>query len=104
MKVANGKEAVVSIPVIVKPIEVEVALGTVLVEAQNVAVTIDLANGVLYEKFSMPPPLEFFKFQRLYLIRGSRSLRSTSPNFSYQLSLFFEIIFSDYPPTLFRES
>lgn len=59
LKVANSKESVVVIPVIVEPIEVEVALGTVLVEAQNVTVTIDLANGALYEKFSIPPPPEF---------------------------------------------
>jgi hypothetical protein len=51
--VANREEAVVGVPVIVPPIEIEVALGTVLVEIRHVAVTIDLANGALYEKPSM---------------------------------------------------
>jgi hypothetical protein len=101
LKVANGQETVVVIPVIVPPIEVEVALGTVLVEVRHVAVTIDLANGALYEKRSMPPPTEYFTFQRLYRICDSRSCRSTSRSFSYQLSLFFKIIFSDCPTTLF---
>lgn len=52
-KVANGQEAVVGIPVIVEPIEVEVALGTVLVEIRHVAVAIDLRDGALCEKPSV---------------------------------------------------
>ena len=60
MIVANRKEAVVGIPVIVPPIEVKVALGIVPVEVRNIAVTIDLANGALCEKPSMPLPVDCF--------------------------------------------
>lgn len=55
MIVANREKAVVSIPVVVPPIEVEVALRTVLVQTRHVAVTIDLANGALHEKPSVTP-------------------------------------------------
>ena len=57
---ANTEEAVVGIPVIVPPIEVQVALGIVPVEVRNVAVAIDLANGALCEKPSMPLPADSF--------------------------------------------
>ena len=58
--VANRKEAVVGIPVIVPPIEVEVTLRIVPVEVRNVTVTIDLANGALCEKPSIPLPPDCF--------------------------------------------
>ena len=60
MIVANRKEAVVGIPVIVPPIEVEVTLGIVPVEVRNVTITIDLANGALCEKPSMALPPDIF--------------------------------------------
>ncbi len=41
---ANGEETVVAIPVVVPPIEVEVALGIVPVEIRHVAVAIDLRD------------------------------------------------------------
>jgi hypothetical protein len=44
MQVANSKEAIVRIPIIVEPIQVEVPLGTVLVEFRHVAVVIDLRD------------------------------------------------------------
>ena len=44
MTVANGEETVVAIPVVVPPIEVEVALGIVPVEVRHVAVAIDLRD------------------------------------------------------------
>ncbi len=47
--VANGQETVVAIPVVVVPIEVEVALGVVPVEARHVAVAVDLRDGTLCE-------------------------------------------------------
>ena len=40
MTVANGEETVVAIPVVVPPIEVEVALGIVPVEVRHVAVEV----------------------------------------------------------------
>ncbi|MFA6463544.1 MAG: hypothetical protein WCV55_00905 [Candidatus Paceibacterota bacterium] len=59
--VANGKEAIVGVPVIVPPIEVEVTLRIILVQIRDVAVAIDLVSGALYEK----PPISllpnFFK-------------------------------------------
>lgn len=58
--VANAEEAVVGIPVIVPPIEVKITLGIVPVEVRNVAVAIDLANGALSEKPSMPLPADNF--------------------------------------------
>jgi hypothetical protein len=45
--VANGQEAVVAIPVVVPPIEVEVALPVVLVEMRHVAVAVDLGDRAL---------------------------------------------------------
>jgi hypothetical protein len=54
-KVANRQETIVRIPIIVPPIEVELALRVVLVEIRHVAIAIDLGNGALYEKPSMPP-------------------------------------------------
>ncbi len=47
MKVANGKEAIVRIPVVVEPIQVEVPLGIVPVEVRHVAVAIDLRDRAL---------------------------------------------------------
>lgn len=44
MKVANGEEAIVRIPVVVEPIQVEVPLGTVPVEVRHVAVAINLRD------------------------------------------------------------
>jgi hypothetical protein len=58
--VANSKETIVSIPIIVEPIQIEVALGTILVEVEHVAIAIDLRNGTLYEKLSGPPLPDFF--------------------------------------------
>ena len=60
MKVADGKETIVGIPVIVPPIEIQVALRVVPVEVRHVAVVSDLANGALYEKQSKPPPTDNF--------------------------------------------
>jgi hypothetical protein len=58
VKVANRKEAVVGVPVIVEPVEVQVPLRVVLVKVRNVAVIIDLTNGALYEKPSTTPSPE----------------------------------------------
>jgi len=58
--VANTEETVVGIPVIVPPIEVQVALGIVPVEVRNVTVAINLTNGALCKKPSMPPPADYF--------------------------------------------
>ena len=54
---ANRQEAIVGIPVIVPPIEIEVTLGIVPVEIRHVAVAIDLSNGALCEK----PPVSIAK-------------------------------------------
>ena len=59
---ANGKETIVGVPVVIPPIEVQVPLGIVLVEIRDVAVAIDLSNGALCEKPSMAlPPDRFTK-------------------------------------------
>ena len=58
---ANSEEPIVSIPVIVEPIEVEAALRGILVEIRHVAVTIDLTDGTLCENPSIPPPPEYSK-------------------------------------------
>ena len=60
MIVANPKEPIVGIPVIVPPIKVEVALRTVLVQVRDIAVTIDLSNGVLCKKLSITLLPEYF--------------------------------------------
>ena len=52
---ANSKEAIVGIPVTIQVVEVEVALGTVPVEVEHVAIEVDLSNGALYEKPSVSP-------------------------------------------------
>ena len=56
-RVANGEEAVVAIPVIVPPIEVELPLGVVPIEVRHVAMTPDLGDGTLYKLPSISPPL-----------------------------------------------
>jgi hypothetical protein len=47
MKVANGEETIIGIPVIVPQIEVEVPLGVVFVEFRHVTIAIDLRNRAL---------------------------------------------------------
>lgn len=47
MTVANGEEAVVAIPVVVPPVEVEVTLAVVPAEVRNVAVVTDLRDRTL---------------------------------------------------------
>jgi hypothetical protein len=90
VKVANRQEAVVGVPVVVEPIEVEVTLRTIPVEVRHVAVAIDLANGALYKKPSVPPPLECaIIFQKLYRIRDQSCSGLISLSFSHQLSLIF---------------
>lgn len=59
--IANPKETIVGIPVVIKRIEVEVALRTVLVEIRNMAVAINLGNGTLCKRPSVPPPTDFSK-------------------------------------------
>ena len=44
MKVTNGEEAIVRIPVVVEPIQIEVPLGVVPVEVRHVPVAIDLRD------------------------------------------------------------
>ena len=86
MSVANGKEAIVRIPVVVPPIEVEVPLGVVLVEVRHVPVAVNLSNGALYEKPSMALSVNIFaNISGLYRIRDLFSL----PGFSHQQSLIF---------------
>ena len=80
---ANRKEAIVGIPVTVPVVEVEVALGTVLVEVEHVAVEVHLRNGALYEKPSMA--LLPDASRELYRIRDL----ILSLSFSHQLSLVF---------------
>ena len=55
---ANSEEAIVRIPVVVSPIEVEVPLGIVPVEIRHVAFVIDLSNGALCEKPSIALSLD----------------------------------------------
>jgi len=47
VKVANGEEAIVVIPVVVEPIEVQVPLGIVPVEIRHVAVAAHLRDRAL---------------------------------------------------------
>jgi len=68
--VAHREEPVVAIPVIVKPIEVELALRVILVEVEDVAITVDLRDGALYKIPSKPLPVENSAVvSRLYRIR-----------------------------------
>lgn len=67
MNVANGQETVVRIPIVVPPVEIELALGIVPVEVRNVAVAIDLADGALYKKPSTPLPTDGFAQAVSYL-------------------------------------
>ena len=60
MKVADNKEPIVGIPVIVEPIEVELALRAILVEIRHIAVAVDLGDGALYEKPSVALPPDCF--------------------------------------------
>lgn len=56
---SEGEEAIVGIPIIVEPIEIEIALRIVLVEVSHVAVAIDLRNRPLCEILPMPQPSEY---------------------------------------------
>ncbi len=57
---ANGQEPAVLVPVVVIPVEVELAVGTVPVEVGRVAVAVDPGGAVkIYKMSSMPPPIEY---------------------------------------------
>ena len=47
VKVANSEEAIVRIPVIIPPIEVEVPVGIVPVEVRHITVTVDLRDRAI---------------------------------------------------------
>ena len=63
MKVANGEEPIVRVPVVVEPVEVQVALGVVPVEVRHVAIAIDLGDRAMCYEPSMPPSLNQQKIQ-----------------------------------------
>lgn len=63
--VANAEEAVVAIPVIVEPIQVQVTLRIVPVEVSHVAVAIDLGHGAMCDAPSSSPPFESEKLKTL---------------------------------------
>ena len=66
-RVADRQEAVVGVPVIVPPVEVELALRVVLVEIRHIAIAIDLANGACAK--SRPRHCPPIASQGLYRIR-----------------------------------
>lgn len=84
MIVANRQEAVVRIPVVVPPVEVEVAAIVILVENEHVTVAVDLGDGALCEKPSASPSPDVAS-QGLYRICDL----NLSLSFSHQLSLIF---------------
>lgn len=57
VKVANAEEPPVVVPVIVEVVEVQVPVGIVPVEVRHVAVAIDLGDGAMCYRPSMPPSL-----------------------------------------------
>lgn len=87
MIVAHRQEAVVVVPVVVEVVEVQLALGVILVEDAHVAIAVDLGNGIMCDMCSKPPPLKWDQsrtFLGLYRIRNLEL-----PNTSHQLSLIF---------------
>lgn len=58
MIVANSRKAVDVIPVIIEPIQVQLALRVVPVEVSHVAVAIDLGHGAMCDMPSSPPSFE----------------------------------------------
>lgn len=61
-KLADSKKTVIVIPVVVKPIEVEVTLGVVPVEVGHVTITIRVNPGravKMYKILSIAPPFEY---------------------------------------------
>lgn len=67
---ANREEPVVAIPVIVKPIEIELSLRTVRIEVEDVAITGNLRDRILYEIPPIPLSIENpLIISRLYRIR-----------------------------------
>lgn len=58
MIVANSRKAANVIPVIVEPIQVQLALRVVPVEVSHVAVAIDLGHGAICDMPSSPPSFE----------------------------------------------
>ncbi len=83
MTVANAEETVVAIPVVVPPVEVEVALRTVPAEVRHVAVAVDLRDGALCEMPSMAPSIE-------YSLDCIVCATLCVASISHQLSLFFQ--------------
>ena len=79
---ANGQEAVVTIPVVVPPIEVEVALGVVPVEVRHVAVAIDLRDLLVRERRPVHCPSNTLRAE-------SGSWPCMPPSAPHQLSLIF---------------
>lgn len=62
IKLADGKKAKVVVPVVVKPIEVEVTIRTVPVEVRHVAITVRVNPGravKMYKILSSAPPFEY---------------------------------------------
>ena len=55
---SEGEEATIAIPVIVPPVEIEVALRAVPVEIHHVTVVVDHTGRALYEIPSLALPLE----------------------------------------------
>ncbi len=56
--VAHGEEPATLIPLVVVPVQIELALRIVHVEIRNVAIVVQLRDGALYDKPSIPPPIE----------------------------------------------
>ncbi|MBU4314956.1 hypothetical protein KJ673_00960 [Patescibacteria group bacterium] len=62
IKLADGQEPIVLVPVVVIPVEVELAVGTVPVEVGRVAVAVAVDPGgavKIYKMSSMPPPIKY---------------------------------------------
>ncbi|HAL50525.1 MAG: hypothetical protein UU40_C0017G0002 [Candidatus Uhrbacteria bacterium GW2011_GWD2_41_121] len=61
-KLANGQESTVLVPVVVIPVKVEFALGTVPIEVGNVTIAVAIhPDGAvkIYKISSVPPPFEY---------------------------------------------
>ncbi len=89
IRVANPKETVVAIPVIVPPVEVEVALRAIPVQIRYVPIAVHLRDRTLCSRSSSPPPLELSQtapsantFSRLYRICDLFITNPTAPTFS----------------------
>lgn len=82
-RVSDSGEAVVLVPPVLEPVEVQVPLGAIPVEVRDIRVAIQMPPDRLYKIPSMPPLIEYSPSCTLF-----RASKPTS--ILYQVAFIFE--------------